>query len=47
MTFYVIPSQTAGHKQHKKVTCVTCHFKKCVGRCHFEAVRRPPSGKGA
>jgi hypothetical protein len=47
MTFYVIPNHTASHKQHQKVTCTTCSLKKCVGRCHFESVSRPPSRKAA
>ena len=45
MTFYVIPNQTAGHKrkQQRRVTCVTCNLKQCVGRCRFEVAPPKPS----
>jgi len=30
------------HKsKERKITCTTCQLKGCVGRCHFEAVKRP------
>jgi len=29
--FIILSGDKAG-----KLTCTTCKFKKCVGRCHFE-----------
>ena len=41
MTIQVLRNQAAEHKPMKrKITCVTCNLKRCVGLCRFEAV--PP-----
>jgi len=46
--FQVISNHTADHKSKKrKITCTTCQLKGCVGRCHFEAVKRPRPNKAA
>jgi hypothetical protein len=44
--FDLMSEQKLAHNATKtKVTCVTCKLKKCVGRCHFEAVGRPQPQK--
>jgi len=45
-----ITNHAAGHDHdgpRRKVTCVTCKLKKCVGRCRWESVAQPPRGKVA
>lgn len=43
---FQILSSPARHKPQKgKVTCVTCNLKGCLGRCHFEVVARPQTGR--
>jgi hypothetical protein len=27
--------------KRKSITCTTCALRKCVGRCHFEAIDTP------
>jgi len=48
MTLHVIPSHTADHKgKRRKITCVTCNLKGCLGRCRFEMVTCPQPPKAA
>lgn len=41
MGFSVISVPASPKAKKRKVTCVVCGLKKCVGRCHFERVERP------
>ncbi len=47
--FTIIPVQGSKHEHKKqKLTCLTCKFKKCVGRCQWEAADCPkPPRKAA
>ena len=46
--FQVIANPTADHKRkQRKITCVTCDLKGCLGRCRFEAVSQPKTSKAA
>ena len=46
--FRIMKPVAAGHsKGHPKVTCVTCHLKRCVGHCRWEAAPNPKAPKAA
>ena len=48
MSFTIVPPHTASHNdKKKKVTCLTCKLKGCVGHCRFQVVDCPRPPKAA
>lgn len=46
--FTIITGPVAAHNSNKKkVTCLTCKLKGCVGHCRFQAVDSPRPPKAA
>lgn len=46
--FTIITPRAVAHNGGKrKVTCLTCKLKKCVGRCNFQPVECPQAPKAA
>ena len=48
MMLAIIAATAANHSSPKrKVTCLTCKLKGCVGKCRFQSVDSPSSPKAS
>ncbi len=48
MTLHVLVKETAERKGKKrKLTCLTCQLKGCVGKCRFEPAECPQPPRAA
>ncbi len=41
MTVQITNGDSGKGSTGRKVTCLTCKLKKCVGRCHWQTVPAP------
>jgi hypothetical protein len=41
MTIQITPGDGGKSATGRKVTCLTCKLKKCVGRCRWQTVSAP------